>query len=205
MASGSNSAIFSALMHWAGQRLARGSDSADIHHLQGELHAWIDQIQNRQNSAFYPSAVFVSEAGFWVNVQISTFTPNQKAFLSVSYKPAADVYAVKNSIHHINVGLWKPLRTNFGWIMMYLLLLTWGKFLKTHLHAWDQLKINNGQSETLTKISYPRNLLGVIFQSASLSTRSIINPSFWIVSHESNISGNMLDPWGSTYHSMSVQ
>ena len=58
--SGSNSAIFSALMYWAGQRLAHGSDSAGIHHLQGEARRWIAQRRNWQNPKMTKKKKFLS-------------------------------------------------------------------------------------------------------------------------------------------------
>lgn len=43
-----NLAIFSELMWWAVQRSARDSDSAGIHHLQGELRTWVAPKQHPQ-------------------------------------------------------------------------------------------------------------------------------------------------------------
>lgn len=92
--SGSNSAIFSALMYWAGQRLAHGSDSAGIHHLQGEARRWIAQRRNWQNPAFFSQ--LYAHLSAWHLWPLSDFSgnirpPNPGAFIACELLTVKDV------------------------------------------------------------------------------------------------------------------
>lgn len=69
-----NSAIFSALMYWAVQRLVYGSDSASVHHPQGELREMNFPETTLTKSCIFISAMLISAFDFSIHFHISLQT-----------------------------------------------------------------------------------------------------------------------------------